>query len=353
MGLADVTAEGVLRSVEEFDRVGRDTFLAEHGFGAARGYFLVVDGSEYDAKAIVGVAHGYNRPDIGPMRSSEFSGGDVTVARRLRQLGFHVQSPPRNPPWSEEELILALALYLRHGQLDDLDPLVVQLSAALNQIPRHAETPDESRFRNPNGVALKLANFAALDPAYPGRGMQRGSRRDAEVWKRFAGDEDALAATAERVLSGLPPSDPYAQQVEVIVSNVESLNTAQFAVAPSSGAEAERREAALVLAYQQHLEAAGHRVVAHLYRVPGTGRLLRCDLFDETRGVLVEAKATPSRSDVRMAIGQLLDYRRFESSPPLMRILLPREPSPDLVALVLACGIGAVWQTRDGFEEVE
>ena len=48
----------------------------------------------------------------------------ATVARRLESLGFDVERPPRNPPWAEEELILALDLYLRSGLLDDTNQAV-------------------------------------------------------------------------------------------------------------------------------------------------------------------------------------------------------------------------------------
>ena len=44
---------------------------------------------------------------------------------------------------------------------------MIELSHGLNALTLHPERPDAARFRNPNGVALKLANFAALDPNYP------------------------------------------------------------------------------------------------------------------------------------------------------------------------------------------
>lgn len=63
----------------EFDRLGREAFLARYGYGKARGCFLVRDGRRYDSMAVVGVAHGYDRPDDGPLQPQEFSGGDATV----------------------------------------------------------------------------------------------------------------------------------------------------------------------------------------------------------------------------------------------------------------------------------
>jgi 5-methylcytosine-specific restriction enzyme A len=99
--------------------------------------------------------------------------------------------PPRNPAWSTDELALALDLYVREGQLDDRDERVIQLSQVLNALPLD-DTPVAENFRNANGVAMKLANFARLDPAYPGTGLTRGGRRDEEVWTRFHDDPDEL-----------------------------------------------------------------------------------------------------------------------------------------------------------------
>ena len=86
----------------------------------------------------------------------------------------------RNPKWADPELILALDLYLRRGIVDDKDQEVVELSELLNRLPIHAARPDAVHFRNANDVALKLANFAAFDPSYEGKGMSRGGRRDAQ-----------------------------------------------------------------------------------------------------------------------------------------------------------------------------
>jgi 5-methylcytosine-specific restriction protein A len=93
----------------------------------------------------------------------------------------------RNPPWSRDELILALDLYRRYGIADDHHPEVARLSGVLNELPIHASRPDEARFRNANGVALKLANFASLDPDYGGLGMSRGGRLDLERVRRTVG----------------------------------------------------------------------------------------------------------------------------------------------------------------------
>jgi 5-methylcytosine-specific restriction enzyme A len=207
VGFADIGSRtAVLKAVEEFDRIGRPAFLAKYEFGQARRYFLVWDGQLYDSKAIVGAAHGYEFPAEGPLGPADFSGGEATVKRKLETLGFEVvalDTEPadrkRNPPWERDELILALDLYMQNGLVDDTDPRVTELSELLNRLPLHSLHPDPSRFRNANGVHLKLANFAALDPAYPGTGMQHGGQRDRQVWEKFHHDRARLRALADAI----------------------------------------------------------------------------------------------------------------------------------------------------------
>ena len=93
MALTDITASAVLKAIEEFGALGQEEFLSRHGFGEARSYHLLHDGRHYPSKAIVGVAHGFAKPDLGPLRSTEFSGGESTVGALLRGLGFEVLRP--------------------------------------------------------------------------------------------------------------------------------------------------------------------------------------------------------------------------------------------------------------------
>ena len=355
VAVSDVTTEGVEHALAEFDRLGRDAFLAQYGFGQAPGYFLLRDGRRYDCRAVVGVAHGYDRPDLGPLRPQDFAGSDATVAGCLGSLGFDVERPSRNPSWAEEELILALRLYLNSGLLDDANPAVVNLSRVLNALAVHSVRPDPVRFRNPNGVAMKLANFAAIDPNHRGRGMTRGGKRDAEVWQRYASDEDQLAVIAARIREGHGLlAAGLAEPTSTREVDVEAQHVEQFEVSvPGQVIEAVRREQSLVRAYVDHLESQGHRVTRHRYQLHGAIPSLVCDLVDETDDVLYEAKGDVRRSSVRMAIGQLLDYRRFESPSTRLAILLPRQPAQDLMGLIRSVPASAVWRTKDGFASTQ
>jgi MoxR-like ATPase len=105
--------DAVLDALAECDRLGRAAFLEKYGFGEARSYWLLFDGRRYDSKAIVAAAHGFQFPDLGPLRAEEFSGGASTVQRKLESLGFEMEvgrepdrSDERSPrpgadPWAE------------------------------------------------------------------------------------------------------------------------------------------------------------------------------------------------------------------------------------------------------------
>lgn len=113
--------------------------------------------------------------------------------------------PKRNPAWSKEELILALNLYfeLDYSQFTSSNPKIIELSETLNKLKIHSERPDEKRFRNPNGVSMKLSNFLRFDPNYSGTGLERGSRLEEEIWKNYAGDKKLLLEKAEKILSSI------------------------------------------------------------------------------------------------------------------------------------------------------
>ena len=262
-----------------------------------------------------------------------------------------------NPDWVEEELVLALDLYVRSGTPGGSNPAVVELSRVLRALEIHTERPDADRFRNTSGVARKLLNFAAIDPNYDGKGLSHYGKLDAEVWDRYESEKDALAAAASAIREGLglpaihPVGPARAQVAEV---SVEAQHVEHFQVSVMGKViEATRREQGLVLAFLKHLERQGHRVTRHTYPPVSPIHPLVCDLVDETDHVLYEAKGDVRRTSVRMAIGQLFDYRRFESPPPGLAVLLPRQPTRDLIALIHSVPASVVWRTKDGFARKE
>jgi hypothetical protein len=83
-------AAAVNAAIDEYDALTGDVFLQKYGFGRSCVYYVNRSGKLYESKAIAGVAVGKQHSDRGPLRSSEFSGGEETVGRKLRSLGFDV-----------------------------------------------------------------------------------------------------------------------------------------------------------------------------------------------------------------------------------------------------------------------
>lgn len=107
----------------------------------------------------------------------------------------------RNPKWNRDEIILALDLFftLEPGQIHGRNPAIIELSEVLNRLPIFEFRPDSVKFRNPNGVGLKLSNFLAIDPTYYGKGMASYSKLDKAIFFEFYNDRDRLRRIANAI----------------------------------------------------------------------------------------------------------------------------------------------------------
>jgi hypothetical protein len=90
--------------------------------------------------------------------------------------------------WTKEQLKLAFHLYcqLPFGKLDMRTPEVIKLAGLIG--------------RTPGAVAMKLSNFASLDPAITStgrKGLEGASNLDREVWDEFHADWETLAVESE------------------------------------------------------------------------------------------------------------------------------------------------------------
>jgi len=106
-----------------------------------------------------------------------------------------------------------------------------------------------------------------------------------------------------------------------------------------------------VQAYKKWMTAKGSTIVRLRYTVSGTGVQLNCDIWDKTRNNLLEAKGTGRRPDIRMAVGQLIDYRRLRPPIPQCAVLLPQQPQQDVADMLQSVGIFAVWQDGASFRD--
>ncbi len=240
-----------------------------------------------------------------------------------------------------------LFCYTGHGQRGD-QQFVRGNSAVLH----HRKSGRAIRiFRGAGGLVTYLGRFEldaepfawknALDPT-DGRSRRVIVFRMRPVGKfvREPGmdlDLPAEFTAAPPITKRLPLEEQHVEEVEVS----RAIGT-QTAV---------RREQGLVLRYASHLEAQGSVVSRFSVVPPSEVGAIICDLHDETRAHLVEAKGSGSRAEIRMAIGQLHDYRRFAPATTALGVLLPSRPRSDLEALLGEARVSAVWETDTGFAD--
>lgn len=96
--------------------------------------------------------------------------------------------------WTREELVLALNLYLKlpFGKLHSRTPEIIQLAKLID--------------RTPGSVAMRLNNFASVDPFHQQRGIGGlpGGRKQVEpIWNEFIHNKDELLFESERILAKL------------------------------------------------------------------------------------------------------------------------------------------------------
>lgn len=103
----------------------------------------------------------------------------------------------RNPDWTRDEIMLALEFYLDHrnkipgkGSAE-----IATLSEEIKRVAIALGLSGDEKFRNVNGVYMKIMNIRSHDPAYTSQGkvgLASASKLEEEVWSRFGEDLPAL-----------------------------------------------------------------------------------------------------------------------------------------------------------------
>lgn len=187
MALKDITdPEAVRQAIAEFDALGRDAFLKRYGFQHARRLFVEYEGEQYDSKALLGAAHGFQFPDQGPLSLSDFKSGELTTAKKLRDLGF--------------EPVVRSDSYETAGQSQSLSELIRDV-LELQQAWSQANTTEMKE----RGALIRRSIPAAIGALLPGEGTlpftpsvegSDGAGRKARVpWVRIYSETHSPSAT--------------------------------------------------------------------------------------------------------------------------------------------------------------
>lgn len=139
-----------------------------------------------------------------------------------------------------------------------------------------------------------------------------------------------------------------ASEANSISVPVEINSTEFFETADRLGGLSVRRESQLVDQFMEH--QTGHTFSRWAINLPKERTRLLTDIYDEADRTLYEAKAVAGRSDLRMAVGQLYDYRRHVHVDDLRcSVLLPERPTADLRDLLQDAGLGLVFRADSTF----
>lgn len=106
--------------------------------------------------------------------------------------------------WTPEQLKLAFYYYCQtpFGKLHSKNPEIIQLARLIG--------------RTPSALAMKLVNFASLDPSVTStgrKGLSGASRLDRQIWNDFHADWESLTAECEQLSRGLLKGDDRAASI--------------------------------------------------------------------------------------------------------------------------------------------
>lgn len=94
--------------------------------------------------------------------------------------------------WTRDELILALNLYLKlpFGKIHSKTAEVIYLAKIID--------------RTPSSIAMRLVNFASVDPYHQNRGvggLSGGKKQVEPIWQEFINNKDELLFESEKILA--------------------------------------------------------------------------------------------------------------------------------------------------------
>ena len=212
MPINDIRREHVLQAIEKCDEYGRDEFLEKYGFREAISTRLVHNGRSYDSKAIIGVAHGYARPDLGPLSSSGFSGGE-TIKTKLEGLGFRVEhtSDNRNSPQTVPQDVIdeKPASSKQDDETDSTSFHIPSPGRAVADTKPEITVPRIARTGSGTSFSLTDSAQMVLDQLADGRPMHYRAVAEKAVEMGWLSTEDRTPETSMymRILKEIERSD--------------------------------------------------------------------------------------------------------------------------------------------------
>ncbi len=146
--------------------------------------------------------------------------------------------------WTEDEVTLALALYLRtpRSRINAKHPDIIELAAALG--------------RTPSAVSMKMHNLAAHDKVLTDRqllSLSHGSHIDGLIWERYMGADRTkpltglLEAVETLLTSGEYNAPSFIDANTLLINETSTLKTESLAIVKQRRNQAYFREAVMTM----------------------------------------------------------------------------------------------------------
>ncbi len=130
--------------------------------------------------------------------------------------------------WTRDQRLIALNLYckLPFGKLHKGNPIIKEVALKMG--------------RTPSSLAMKLCNFASLDPVLHARGiagMKGAAREDKSLWDEFKMNISVLGPLSEELLHDLLTAAPD-QEVDLLDHDKIQLESSTVVMPPSGPTDA-------------------------------------------------------------------------------------------------------------------
>lgn len=109
--------------------------------------------------------------------------------------------------WTQDEFIVVFNLYLKlpFGKMDSRTPEVIEMANLIG--------------RTPSAIAMRLVNFASVDPFHQNRGikgLEGGKKQCKPIFEKYINDKENLMYESEKILANLEGKELEEKYKEVL-----------------------------------------------------------------------------------------------------------------------------------------
>lgn len=375
-------------AIEEFNRVGREEFRRAYKGGKSRDYVAVVDGVIIDSKPLAACA--YSHQFNTKITCRDFNGGAQTrqALKPLLELLGHswkrISEVSTRPPSRDDDSQLAHTIHellnargaietesQRVAESDTEILLFSSVSGDEDQLGAWEGWSQGGRVYNfplagremldvllnheLEGRSLRLfermidvpnaqqtfldAGTCQLDPE------QRFAEFDAEATSALHIVRLRISASAESAhVQVAAAAQPIETEERADLVPLEQHSVSTYEVTATEARTANKTEQELVENLTKFLRSRQHTLQRFKISTHGSLCPLFTDLYDATDRMLYEAKSSVARYSLRLALGQILDYRRYLDTDIRTSILVPMEPQRDMLNLLDSYSVSTVWK---------